>query len=241
MSVQTHPVTVLLSGGQDSTTCLYWAKARFKDIVVVSFDYGQRHRVELECAAKIAVEADVLDYVVIPVEALGSMGLASLTNELIQNDGEGRVRNEYAAKRGLPPSFVPGRNVVFFALAAAWGAAVWESQSIVTGVCEQDRSGYPDCRAEFVRAQEQALGYALDIPGFDIHAPLLLRTKEQTWSMADQLGVLEIIRNDTHTCYEGNRTDFHDWGYGCGECGACVERRRGWERFAEGRTIAARR
>lgn len=240
MNLVTHPVTVLLSGGQDSTTCLYWAKHRFKDVIAVSFDYGQRHRVELECAAELAIRARVDDYVVIPVEALGAMGFASLTNELIQNDGKGRIRNTYAESRGLPPSFVPGRNVVFFALAAAWGAAAHDSRAIVTGVCAQDRAGYPDCREEFVRAQEKALGLALDIPDFEIHAPLLLRTKAQTWMLADQLGVLDLIRHETNTCYEGDRDTSHEWGFGCGTCGACVERARGYDEWKRDRIAMAR-
>ena len=240
MNLVTHPVTVLLSGGQDSTTCLYWAKARFRDVVAVSFDYGQRHRVELDLAADIAIEAKVNDYVVIPVEALGAMGLASLTNRNIRNDGTGDTRNEYAESRGLPPSFVPGRNVVFFALAAAWGAAVHDSRAIVTGVCQQDDAGYPDCRSDFVRAQEKALGLALDIPGFEIHAPLLLRSKAQTWALADQLGILELVRHRTNTCYEGDRSTTHEWGFGCGECGACVERARGYDEFKRDRAMLVR-
>lgn len=231
MNLVTRPVTVLLSGGQDSATCLFWARERFRDLVAVSFDYGQRHRVELDLARDLAVRADVDDYVVMPVEALGAMGFASLTNEDIRNDGKGQVRNHYAEEHGLPPSFVPGRNVVFFALAAAWGAAAHGSHSIVTGVCGQDRAGYPDCRAEFVRAQEKALGLALDIPDFEIHAPLLERTKAQTWRMADDLGVRDLIVEHTNTCYEGNRELRHVWGYGCGECGACQERRRGWNEY----------
>lgn len=223
---------VLLSGGQDSTTAFYWALMRgdFDDVAAVSFDYQQRHRVELELARKTAEDAGVA-YDVIPVNSLSHLGAASLTNPEIGNADERSQRNVYAEERGLPASFVPGRNVLFFALAAAWGAPLG-FDSIVTGVCAQDRAGYPDCRYEFVEAMEAALQHALDMPGFQVFAPILHIDKAQTWALADDLGVLENIRRETHTCYEGVRDELHEWGYGCGNCGACVERARGWAEFA---------
>lgn len=219
---------VLLSGGQDSATCLFWARQQFEDIAAVSFDYGQRHRVELALAQQLASGLGI-PWTLLPVEALRELSQASLTNPLISND-EDEEGNAYALERGLPPSFVPGRNVLFFTLAAAWGVPRGY-HAIVTGVCQQDRAGYPDCRSEFVEAMETTLRLALDLEGFEIHAPLLDRSKAETWALADELGVLDRIILHTHTCYEGVRSVPHEWGHGCGECGACAERRRGFEEF----------
>jgi len=240
MALVTRPITVLLSGGQDSATCLYWARERFSELIAVSFEYGQRHRVELEQAKWLAADAGVDHHAFLPVEALMLMGAASLTNPDIANAGDGRERNVYADEHGLPPSFVPGRNVVFFALAAAYGA-IHGSRTIVTGVCEQDRAGYPDCRSEFVDAMRKSLGLALDLPDFDIEAPLLYRNKAKTWQLAEELGVIDRIVEHTNTCYEGDREHRHPWGYGCGKCGACVERERGWNQWLAGRATLAGR
>lgn len=222
---------VLLSGGQDSTTCFYWALDRYDEIEALSFDYGQRHRVELLAAEATAAKAGV-DWECLSVEALKIIGGGSLTNPEIANVGEpGPARNVYAEEHDLPPSFVPGRNPVFFSLAGAF-AAMRGISTIVTGVCQQDRSGYPDCRAEFVAAFEIAIQLALDAPAaFRIEAPLMKLDKAQTWALAHQLGRLTEIVLETHTCYEGVRGRPHEWGYGCGECGACVERRKGYEGF----------
>ena len=219
----------LLSGGQDSTTCLYYALEEYDEVIALSFDYSQRHRVELRAARKIANKAKV-PHDVLPVEALARMGAASLTNPEIANVGEGGELNVYAEARGLPPSFVPGRNVLFFGLGAAW-AVTRGCDTLVTGVCAQDRAGYPDCRIEFVDAMEATLKLALDHEAFSIDAPLLTRDKAETWLLAAELGVLGTIVEETHTCYEGDRENFHPWGYGCGECGACIERARGFEQF----------
>lgn len=223
----------LLSGGQDSTTCLYHAKREYEEVTAISFDYGQRHVIELDQAGKIAELAEV-PWVVMPIEALKMLGGSSLTNMNISNfEGEPDLRNRYAEERGLPPSFTPGRNAIFFSLAAAY-AAPRGFEVLVSGVCQQDRSGYPDCREEFVETIEGALRVALDLPAFTIDAPLLHRDKAETWALADELGVLPLIVELTHTCYEGNRELSHPWGLGCGECAACIERAKGFERFRAG-------
>ena len=179
------------------------------------------------------------DYQVIPVEALGAFGAASLTNKLIANVGDGEVRNVYAEARGLPPSFVPGRNAMFFTLAATYGATLG-SEIIVTGVCQQDRAGYPDCRGEFVDAMQEALALALDMPRFQIDAPLLNLSKADTWALADELGILAEVVMHTHTCYEGVRTGAPaPWGFGCGECGACIERSKGYYEWREANPVWA--
>lgn len=223
---------VLLSGGQDSTTCFHWALDQddLHVVAALSFDYGQRHRVELELASETAAHEGV-EHVVLPVEALRVLAGGSLTNELVANTPEGAVAPAgWHAAHGLPPSFVPGRNVLFFALAAAF-AVPRGANTIVAGVCQQDRAGYPDCRHEFLDAMRQALRTGIDEPDLSILAPLLYLTKAETWRLAAELGVVEQIILNTHTCYEGNRSDFHEWGYGCGVCGACVERGRGYHEF----------
>lgn len=249
---------VLLSGGQDSTTCFYQALDLYgpEGIEAVSFDYGQRHRVELTLAEVTAARAGV-PHTVYDVPALAQLGAASLTNEDIRNPGvgsnlgnavaDGRVvldvpasRNVFADELGLPPSFVPGRNLLFFTLAAAHAAKVG-AHIIVSGVCEQDRSGYPDCRSEFVEQMGESIRLGFDWDEFVIAAPLLHLSKAETWALADQLGILDRIVLDTHTCYEGDRSGPpKPWGYGCGECGACIERMRGYEEFRQTTSPAAR-
>lgn len=233
-----NKAVVLLSGGQDSTTCFYSALDRYDEIAAVAFDYGQRHRVELDLAQRTADLREV-PLTILPVDSLSALAGASLTNPAIANVGHGEERNSYADERGLPPSFVPGRNALFFTLAAAWGVPRG-FDTIVTGVCQQDHSGYPDCRAVFVGQMEQALRLALDWPDFKIDAPLLWLDKAETWALADKLGVLPEIILGTHTCYEGVRDSppWH-WGYGCGECAACDERRKGYERFRAASAVGA--
>lgn len=221
---------VLLSGGQDSTTCLAWAMRELgnKGVHTLSFDYGQRHKIELEHAAYIASQFGVENHHVLPVSALSELGGAALTNPSIKVEAQASVdsMNAHAFSRGLPSTFVPGRNLLFFTLAAALGAK-YGIYDLVTGVCQQDRSGYPDCRHEFVEAAQHALSLALDEP-VALHAPLLYRSKKDTWELAASLGILDMIVHDTHTCYNGDREHFHVWGYGCAECGACLERKKGW-------------
>lgn len=222
---------VLLSGGQDSTTCFYYALREYDEVHAISFDYGQRHRVELDLAATTAAKHDV-PYLLLPVEALAVLSGGSLTNTMIQNTpGGAPAPDGWHQRHGLPPSFVPGRNLLFFTLAAAY-AIPRDIRTIVTGVCQQDRAGYPDCRNEFVRAMEIAIAYGMDEMTFRIDAPLLDKSKAETWQLAWELDVLADIILNTHTCYEGDRTSPpKDWGYGCGKCGACVERELGYREF----------
>ena len=229
---QPEPALVLFSGGQDSTTCLAWALARFAAVETIGFDYGQRHRVELECRGRIVARlrrefpewrgrlgADHL----IDLGVLGQISDTALTsNSAIA-----------FAESGLPNTFVPGRNLLFFMLAAAVGYRRG-LKHLVGGMCETDYSGYPDCRDDTLKALQATLSLGLD-RRVVIHAPLMWRDKAATWALAAALGgapLVELIREESHSCYEGDRTQRHDWGYGCGACPACDLRRRGWEAYA---------
>lgn len=231
------PSVVLLSGGQDSTTCLAWAMHNLgtKHVHAVSFDYRQRHYVELEQARYIASLFGVEKHHVLTVEALSQLGGAALTDPSVEVEAQASAEslNSHAFARGLPSTFVPGRNMLFFTLAAALGAK-YGIYDLVTGVCQQDRAGYPDCRAEFVNAAQGALTLALD-ETVTIHAPLLELDKKGTWELAAYLGILDTIIHDTHTCYNGVRDELYAWGYGCGTCPACLERRRGYKEAFGGR------
>lgn len=223
---------VLLSGGQDSTTCLAWAIELWgaPNVHPVAFRYGQRHAIELRCAERVCHELGVRQPWVLPIEALSDLSAAALTSKDIPVDVDAAgTGNVFAESHDLPSTFVPGRNVLFLTLALAYGAKAG-IYDLVTGVCETDRAGYPDCRKEFVVSLEETLSLALT-EDVCIHAPLLKRSKAETFLLADELGVLDTILELTHTCYEGNRDNRFDWGYGCGACGACVERRDGWEEF----------
>lgn len=222
---------VLLSGGQDSYTCLAWAQRSFtQGVHAVSFDYDQRHIVELEQAADLAIGAGV-PHTVLKVPALAQLGGAALTspNVSVAADAAG-TGNAYAEAHGLPSTFVPARNVLFMGTAAAYAAQVG-ARAIVAGVCEADEAGYPDCRSVFVNDMEKALRWALDDPEFTIAAPLLTLDKARTFALAEKLGVLRTVIERTHTCYEGEHDTMHPWGYGCGACPACETRAKGYEVF----------
>lgn len=225
---------VLFSGGQDSATCLAWALERFERVETVGFDYGQRHAVELAC------RAGVLDALrtrfpqwkdrlgedrILDLSILGAISDTALTSERAIEYGT----------NGLPDTFVPGRNLLFLTLSAA--VAYRRNLSVlVGGMCETDYSGYPDCRDDTLKAQQVALSLGLD-SRMVIETPLMWLDKAQTWRLAEQLGgaaLVELIRRDTHTCYLGDRSVLHDWGYGCGQCPACDLRRTGWERYRGG-------
>lgn len=215
---------VALSGGQDSTTCLYYARERFAPVKAVSFDYGQRHAVELEAAASIAEGAGI-DHVVLKVPALSELADSGLTSPDIALAADAAdTGNTYAEAHNLPSSFVPGRNLILLGLAASYGLPR-NLTTLVTGVCQEDRAGYPDCRGEFVRALEVAIKVGMDEPAFRIDAPLLSLSKVGTWQLAHDLNCLDAVIEDSHTCYEGDHDHRHDWGYGCGECPACELRR----------------
>ncbi len=206
---------VILSGGQDSTTCLYWALERFGagSLETLTFDYGQRHRVEIECAGNVARFAGVPN-VVLPIDTFAALGGNALT------DPDCPVPEALAAGDDLPATFVPGRNLIFltFAAAFAWPRGI---RHLVTGTAQTDYSGYPDCRRATMDALEKALSLGLDLP-MTIHTPLMNMTKKETVELAQRLGALEAMAL-THTCYQGERPP-------CGTCAACLLRAKG---FAE--------
>jgi 7-cyano-7-deazaguanine synthase len=222
---------VLFSGGQDSTTCLAWALQRFAAVETIGFDYRQRHRVELDCRLAVIARmrrefTDWSDKLgedrVVDLRVLGDVSDTALTRE-----------SAIAfAETGLPNTFVPGRNLLFFILAAAIGYRRG-ARHLVGGMCETDYSGYPDCRDDTLKALQATLSLGMD-HRFVIHTPLMWRDKAATWELAQSLGgkgLVELIREETHSCYLGDRSLRHDWGYGCGDCPACQLRRRGWEKF----------
>jgi 7-cyano-7-deazaguanine synthase len=222
---------VLFSGGQDSATCLAWALQRFPEVETLGFDYGQRHRVELACrerfrAALLASGAPGEGRLgpdhFLTLETLGQVSDTALTRD--QEIG--------MAESGLPNTFVPGRNLVFLAFAAAL-AYRRGCRHVVLGVCETDYSGYPDCRDDTIKAMQVALNLGLEAR-FVLHTPLMWRDKAETFRMADEIGgpaLLDLVVEETHTCYRGDRTRRHPWGYGCGACPACDLRADGWRRF----------
>jgi 7-cyano-7-deazaguanine synthase len=222
---------VLFSGGQDSTVCLAWALERFARVETVGFDYGQRHRIELDMrpglrAALAALKPDwqarLGEDHTIKLDALAAISDTALTRETAIE----------IADSGLPTTFVPGRNLIFLNFAAALGYRRG-ARHIVAGMCETDYSGYPDCRDETIRAMQQALGLGLDRP-VAIHTPLMWIDKAGAFAMAEDIGgaaLLALVVEGTHSCYLGDRTRRHDWGFGCGTCPACELRARGYETF----------
>jgi 7-cyano-7-deazaguanine synthase len=219
---------VLFSGGQDSTTCLAWALERHAHVETVGFDYGQRHRVELDCRAVVrdrlvqqfpAWSRRLGPDHLLKIDVLGQISDTALTSE-----AEIALRSD-----GLPNTFVPGRNLLFLTLAAAL-AYRRDLSVLVGGMCETDYSGYPDCRDRTMKAMQQALTLGTDRP-FVIETPLMWLDKAATWELAQQLGgdaLVRIIREDTHTCYLGERGQLHAWGHGCGACPACALRAQGY-------------
>lgn len=206
---------VVFSGGQDSTTCLFWAKERFKEVIAVSFDYGQKHKQELDCAKEICKKYEVEHYI-LDLALLNQLAPNSLTRVDIEVDKE-KPEGE------LPNSFVDGRNLLFLSFVAVL-AKQKGTGTIITGVSQSDFSGYPDCRDVFIKSLNVTLNLAMDYD-FDILTPLMWIDKADTWKMADDLGVLELVKNETLTCYNGVKGD------GCGECPSCTLRRNGYEEF----------
>jgi 7-cyano-7-deazaguanine synthase len=226
---------VLFSGGQDSTTCLAWALDRFERVETVGFDYRQRHRIELEgrpgLRAGLAwirprwTERLGPDHV-LDLGVLGEASETALTRETAIALDAG----------GLPNTFVPGRNIIFLAFAAAL-AYRRGLRHIVGGMCETDYSGYPDCRDDTIKALQVALNLGME-RRFVLHTPLMWIDKAASWRLAEELGadaLVELIREATHSCYLGERGKRHDWGHGCGDCPACHLRAEGWRRYREGR------
>jgi len=223
---------VLFSGGQDSATCLAWALDRFARVETIGFDYGQRHRVELECRAAFRARimrefpewaARLGEDHLLALDALRAVSDTALTRE---------VAIEMGAD-GLPNTFVPGRNLLFLTFAAAL-AYRRGLRHIVGGMCETDYSGYPDCRDDTIKALQVALNLGM-ARRFVLHTPLMWLDKAETWRMAEALGGAALVRaivEETYSCYLGDRTQRHPWGYGCGTCPACELRRKGWDAYA---------
>ncbi|MBO7418299.1 MAG: 7-cyano-7-deazaguanine synthase QueC [Bacteroidaceae bacterium] len=208
-------VLVVFSGGQDSTTCLFWAKREFKEVHAVSYRYGQKHEIEVELARKIAEKAGV-PFEVMNIPLVGQLGHNSLTDSSMVMDQE-------VPEKGLPNTFVPGRNMFFLSIAAVY-ARERGIRHLVTGVSQTDYSGYPDCRDAFVKSLNVTLNLAMDYQ-FVIHTPLMWIDKAQTWELSDKLGVLDIVRNETLTCYNGIQGD------GCGHCPSCKLRNEGLRKY----------
>lgn len=222
---------VLFSGGQDSTICLAHALTRYDRVETVGFDYGQRHAVELECRPEIiaSLKSRFPDWA-------GKLGqdhvcdvsvLSDISDTAMTSDTEIEI-----AENGLPNTFVPGRNLLFLTLA---GAIAWRRgiTTLVGGMCETDYSGYPDCRRETMDAQELTLARGMDRP-YSIETPLMWLDKAETWELAETIGgqaLVDLVIEQTHTCYLGDRTHRHEWGYGCGTCPACELRAKGYEKW----------
>ena len=206
---------VLFSGGQDSTTCLFWAKREFKKVYALCFTYGQRHSQEVENARRLAELADV-EFINLDTTVISHLAPNSLTNKEIIMDKE-KPSDSY------PNTFVPGRNLLFLTFAATIAYAK-DIRHIVTGVSEADYSGYPDCRDTFIKSANATLNLAMD-KQFVIHTPLMWRTKKEVWQLSDELGVFDLIKNKTLTCYNGVQAG------GCGDCPACIIRNKGLEEF----------
>jgi len=222
---------VLFSGGQDSTVCLVWALQRFAHVETIGFDYGQRHAVELEVRAGIRARLSALsaawrtrlaDDHVVQIDALAAISETALTREVAIE----------VAETGLPTTFVPGRNLVFlvFAGAVAYRRGI---KHLVAGMCETDYSGYPDCRDDTIKAMQLALTLGMD-RRFVIHTPLMWIDKAATFALAHEIGgdpLIELLLDQTHTCYLGDRQHRHAWGFGCGECPACRLRADGYAKW----------
>ncbi len=206
---------VVFSGGQDSTTCLFWAKQTFKEVIAVTFNYGQRHNEEILVAKEIAADLNVPHHI-LDMQLLNQLAPSALTRSDI----------EIEVKEGeLPSTFVEGRNLLFLSFASILGKQAG-ARHIVTGVCETDFSGYPDCRDSFVKSLNVTLNLSMD-HNFVIHTPLMWLDKKETWKLADELGAFDYVRERTLTCYNGIK------GAGCGECPACKLRQNGLDQYLE--------
>jgi 7-cyano-7-deazaguanine synthase len=218
---------VLFSGGQDSTTCLAWALDRYQHVETIAFDYGQRHRIELE--ARLQVRARMVEMFPQWAAKLGEDHLIDLTVLGQMSDTALTSGAEIAlTAAGLPNTFVPGRNLLFLTFASALGYRR-ELDIVVGGMCETDFSGYPDCRDDTVKALQVAVSLGMG-RRVTFETPLMWIDKAQTWALAHRLGgddLVQIIVAESHTCYLGERGELHSWGYGCGECPACVLRKAG--------------
>ncbi len=234
MSASDQGALVLFSGGQDSATCLAWALGRFERVETLGFDYGQRHRIELDCRFNLrngirslrdSWDQRLGEDHTLALDALGEVSETALTRETAIEMSDS----------GLPNTFVPGRNIVFLTFAAAL-AYRRGLRHIVGGMCETDYSGYPDCRDDSIKALQVALNLGMD-NNFVLHTPLMWIDKADTWGLAEGLGgpaLVDLIIEESHTCYLGERGARHDWGHGCGDCPACVLRAEGFRRYRQG-------
>lgn len=216
-----EPALVLLSGGQDSTTCLFWAVEHFEKVHAVVFDYGQRHSIEIAQARRIASLANIKP-VVLKVHSLAELGGSSLVDQSMA------LPQGAPAPEEVPNTFVPGRNLIFLSLAAALAYKLGVN-NIVAGVCETDSSNYPDCTQGFIDSAERTISLAMG-RSFELHAPLMNLDKAGIWLLAAELGCLDVVISDSHTCYKGDHSTLHPWGYGCGQCAACELRMKGFYR-----------
>ena len=222
MDTSSKSALVLFSGGQDSTTCLFWAKKQFQHVEALGFTYSQKHAVELQQAAIIAQKAGV------PFTVLDIRGI--LQGSALTEHGKD-ISAPHELNSELPASFVPGRNAVFLAIAISH-AFTRNIHDIVGGMCQTDYSGYPDCRQEFVDSMARSMSLALD-KDICIHTPLMYLTKAETWKLAYELGILEIVRDLSHTDYNGDRTTYNEWGYGKLDNPASILRAKGYAEAKE--------
>ncbi|WP_282677556.1 7-cyano-7-deazaguanine synthase QueC [Serratia marcescens] len=211
---------VVFSGGQDSTTCLVKALAEYDSVHCLTFDYGQRHSEEIKIAEQLAKKLNVSSHKILDANVINELAISSLTRNEIEVP-----EHKNADSDGIPSTFVPGRNIVFLTLAAIYAFQV-NAEDVITGVCETDFSGYPDCRDVFVKALNHAVSLGI---GRDIRfvTPLMSLNKAETWALADNMGCLELIRDETLTCYNGVKS------FGCGKCDACFLRSRGFNEYVQ--------
>ncbi|MDT0695411.1 7-cyano-7-deazaguanine synthase QueC [Mammaliicoccus sciuri] len=214
-TLKNEKAVVVFSGGQDSTTCLFYAKKHFKEVELVTFQYGQRHDLEIKVAEDIAKEQG-LKHHILDMSLLSQLSPNALTDHSMQ------IEND---ENGIPNTFVPARNLPFLSFAGALAYQIG-AKHIITGVCETDFSGYPDCRDSFIKSMNLSLNLSMD-KDFVIHTPLMWLNKKETWALSDQLGALDYVREKTLTCYNGVMSD------GCGECPACKLRKQGLDQYLE--------
>jgi 7-cyano-7-deazaguanine synthase len=218
----TKKAVIVFSGGQDSTTCLIHALPKYDEIHCITFDYGQRHRAEIEVAQQLSKKLGVTAHKVLDASLLNDLAISSLTRDNIP------VPSANSADGGVPNTFVPGRNILFLTLASIYAYQVG-AEAVITGVCETDFSGYPDCRNDFVTSLNNAIELGMDYK-LRIETPLMYLNKAETWALADHHKQLDLIRDNTLTCYNGVK------GNGCGDCDACSLRAKGLSTYLENKT-----
>ena len=223
---------LLFSGGQDSTTALAWSLKKFDEVYLISFDYGQRHIIEIKTALQVIkkINSDFSEW----KDKIKSSYIYKINNFNKFNKNSLTSDIEIKTNGNLPNTFVPGRNILFYTLGASY-AYDKNIDHIVSGVCQTDYSGYPDCRNETIKSLEKSINLGME-KKYKFHTPLMWKDKSDTWKMAYDLGgdkYLNLIKKSTHTCYKGKRDKYYDWGYGCNNCPACLLRSKGWKNFIE--------